>query len=50
MGRPRTLFYFRPIKHQFYIIILDFSKIQTRIVGVEGMHADHSTTATGLDR
>ena len=25
---------------------MDFSKIQTQIVGVEGVHADHSATIT----
>ena len=42
MGQPRPLFvYFRSFHQQFYRKIVDFSGNQTRIVGVEGEHADH---------
>ena len=32
----------------YTIKIVDFSGIQTRIIGVDGEHADHLTTTTGL--
>ena len=47
MGQPRPLFvYFRSFQEQFYRKIVDLSGIWTRIVGVEGEHADHLTTTT----
>ena len=49
MGQPRPLFvYFRSFQQQFYRKIVDHSGIRTRIVGVEGEHADHLTTTTAL--
>ena len=37
--------YFRYFQQQFYrAIVVDFSRILTRIVGVEGEHVDQSTT------
>ena len=42
LGQPRPLFvYFRSFQQQFYRKIVDFSGNRTRIVGVEGEHADH---------
>ena len=50
MGQPRPLFvYFRAFQQQFYRKIVDLSGIRTRIVGVEGEHADHLTTTTAHD-
>ena len=47
MGQPRPLFvYFRSFQQQFYRNIIDLSGIRTRIVRVEGEHADHLTTTT----
>ena len=47
MGQPRPLFvYFRIFQTQYYRKIVDFSWFRTRIVGVEGKHADHLTTTT----
>ena len=47
MGQPRPLFvYFRSFQKQFYRKIVDLSGIRTRIVRVEGEHADHLTTTT----
>ena len=47
VGQPRPLFvYFRSFKHNIIEKALGFSEIQTRIVGVEGEHADHLTTTT----
>ena len=46
MAKRRPLFvYFRSLKQQFNRKIVDFNGIQTRIVKVEGKHADHLTTA-----
>ena len=51
MGHPRTLFvYFGSFQQQFLQKIVNFSKIGTRIVGVEGEHADHLTTTAAHDR
>ena len=33
--------YFRSFQQQFYGKIVDFSGNRTRIVGIEGKHADH---------
>ena len=45
MGHPRPLFvYFR----SFRIENVDFSGIRTRIVGIEGEHADHFAVNTAL--
>ena len=50
MGQPQPLFmYFWCFEQQqFYGKIVDFSEIQTRIVGVEGELADQLTTTTAL--
>ena len=40
------LFIFVLFKHNYSEKIVGFSGIQTRIVGVEGEHADHLTTTT----
>ena len=40
------LFIFVLFKQKFYIKTVGVSGIQTRIVGVEGEHADHFTTTT----
>ena len=40
--------YFCSFQKQFYRKIVDLSRIRTRIVGVEGKHADHLTTTTAL--
>ena len=51
MGQPRPLLvYFRSFQQQFYRKIVDLSGIRTRIVGVEGEHADHLTTTTAQVR
>ena len=45
--QPRPLlFIFVIFKHNAAEKTVDFSRIQTRIVGVDGMHADHSTNTT----
>lgn len=44
MGQPRPLFVY--FQQQCYTEIVDFSRIQTRIVGVEWVHDDHLTNAT----
>ena len=42
MGHPRPLFvYFRSFQTIYRIKTVDFSRIRTRIIGVEGEHADH---------
>ena len=41
-----SLFIFVLFKHSFYRKNLGFSGIRTRIVRVEGEHADHLTTTT----
>ena len=47
MGHPRPLFvYFRSFQTIYRIKTVDFSGIRTRIVGVEGEHADHLNTTT----
>ena len=48
MGQPRPLFVsFRSFQSQsLQKNTVDVSRIQTRIVGVEGKHADHLTTTT----
>ena len=47
VGQPRPLFvYFRSFQTQYYRKTIGFSRIRTRIVGVEGEHADHLTTTT----
>ena len=49
VGQPRPLFvYFRSFQTQYYRKTLGFSGIRTRIVGVEGEHADHLTTTSAL--
>ena len=45
MGQPRPLFLFIFVLH-YYIKTVGFRAIWTRIVGVEGEHADHLTTTT----
>ena len=40
------LFIFVLFKHKFYRKTVGVSGIRTRIVGVEGKHADHLTTTT----
>ena len=47
MGHIPGLFLFNSFlfKHNFYRKTVGFSRIRTRIVGVEGEHADHLTTA-----
>ena len=35
-------------KHKYYRKTVGVSRIQTRIVGLEGEHADHLTTTTAL--
>ena len=41
IGPTRPLFvYFRSFQTQFFRKIIDFSWIRTRIVGIEGKHAD----------
>ena len=46
MDYPRPLFvYFVLFKHKFYTKIM-LQRIQTQIVGVEGEHDDHLSTAT----
>ena len=42
------LFIFVLFNNNFYRKIVDLSGIRTRIVGVEGEHADHLTTTTAL--
>ena len=50
MGQPRPRFdYFRAFQIQFYRKIVDFNRIRTHIVGVEGEHADHLPTTTTQD-
>ena len=44
MGQPRPLFVY--FQQQCYTEIVDFSRIQNRIVGVEWEHDDHLTNAT----
>ena len=47
IGLPRPLFvYFRSFQTIYRIKTLDFIMIRTRIVRVEGEHADHLTTTT----
>ena len=48
MGQPRPVFvYFRSFQTKILQKkALGFSGIRTRIVGVEGEHADHLTTTT----
>ena len=47
MVQSRRLFvYFRSFQQQFYRKVLDFSGNRTRIVKVEGEHADQWTTTT----
>ena len=48
MGQPWPLFCLFPFffKHNLYRITVGVSGIRTRIVGVEGEHADHLTTTT----
>ena len=47
MGRSRPLFvYFRSFQTIYRIKTVGFSGIRTRIVGVEGEHADHLNTTT----
>ena len=49
MGHSRPLFvYFHSFQTQYYRKTLGFSGIRTRIVGVEGEHADHLTTTMAL--
>ena len=46
-GPTTALFvYFRSFQTQIYRKTVGISGIQTRIVGVEGEHADHLTTTT----
>ena len=44
------LFTFVLFKHNIIGKSVDFSRIRTRIVGVEGEHADNLTTTATLDR
>ena len=44
--RPHFWFIFVRFKHKFYRKTVDVSGIQTRIVGIEGKHADHLTPNT----
>ena len=47
MGQPGFLFvYFRSFQQQFYVEIVDFIGIWTRIVIIEGKLVDHWTTTT----
>ena len=46
LARLPFLFIFVPFKHKFSRKTLGFSGIRTRIVGIEGKHADHLTTTT----
>ena len=46
--RPLFLFIFVLFKHNLYRKTVGVSGIRTRIVGVEGEHADHLTTTTAL--
>ena len=50
MSQPWPLFvYFHPFQTQIIQEkTVGFSGIQTRIVGVEGKHAEHLTTTTAL--
>ena len=49
-GTPASFcFYFLSFKLQFYKKIVDFSRVRTRIVGIEGEHDDHLTTTTALN-
>ena len=41
---PPFFVYFCSVKHKFYKKTVDFSEFWTRIIGVEGKHADHLTT------
>ena len=45
---PASFLYFRSFQQQFYSKIVDYSRNRTRIVGVEGEHADHLTTTMAL--
>ena len=50
MGQPWPLFvYFSSFPTQILYNTVGLSGIRTRIVGVEGEHADHLTTTTALD-
>ena len=50
MGRSRLLFcLFSIFSAKIWQKNVDFSGIQTRIIGVEGEHTDHLTTTTVLD-
>ena len=42
------LVYYISFEHKFYGKIVDFSGIRTRIVRVEGTHADHLTNVTSI--
>ena len=46
---PPFFVYFCSVKHKFYKKTVDFSEFWTRIIGVEGKHADHLTTTTALN-
>ena len=49
MGHPRPLFvYFRSFQTIYRIKTVDFSGIRTRIIGIEGEHADHLTSTIAL--
>ena len=51
MGQTRALFvYFRYFQTIFKIKTVDFSRIRTRIVEVEGEHGDHLTTTTAQSK
>ena len=51
MGHPRPLLvYFRSFQTQIpHKQTVGVSRIRTRIIGVEGEHADLSTTTTGIE-
>ena len=50
MGHPRSRFgYFLSFQNNFYRKIVDSRTIRTQIVGVEGGHTDHFTTAPILN-
>ena len=51
MGQPGLFFYFRSFQTQILQKkTVGFSGIRTRIVGLEGDHADHLTTTTAMRR
>ena len=49
MGSSPPFLIFAFFQTIYRIKIVDFSGSQARIIGVEGMHADHETTTTTLN-